>query len=50
MRVEKERVEKKCEQRRSASIKRGSREGVRVEKEGVERESREGVRIEKECK
>ena len=33
MRVEKERVKKECEQRRSAS-----REGVRVEKERVEKE------------
>ena len=40
MRVEGVRVEKECEQRKSASRERSaSREGVRVE----------GVRVEKEC-
>ena len=44
MRVEKERVEKECEQRRSAS-----REGLCVEKDCEwRRESREGVSVEKE--
>ena len=38
MRVEKERVEKECEYRRSASRERESREGVRVKKEIVEKE------------
>ena len=33
VRVEKERVEKDCEYRKSASRERESREGVRVEKE-----------------
>ena len=46
MRVEKERVEKECEERRNAR-----RHGVRLEKERVERmgASREGVRVGKEC-
>ena len=38
MRVDKERVEMKCELRKSRSRKRESREGVRVEKERVEKE------------
>ena len=46
VRVEKERVEKECEYRRSA--RRESREGVRVEKESVEGVGRERVRVEKE--
>ena len=32
------RVEKECEKRRSASIEREGREGVRVEKERLEKE------------
>ena len=46
VRVEKERVEKVCEERRNAS-----RDGVRLEKERVERmsASREGVRVGKDC-
>ena len=44
MRVEKERVEKECEYRRSA--RRENREGVRVEKE---RERVEKEWVEKEC-
>ena len=48
VRVEKERVEKECEYRRSA--RRESREGVRVEKEKESGEGvgRERVRVEKE--
>ena len=46
VRVEKERVEKECEYRRSA--RRESREGVRVEKESGEGVGRERVRVEKE--
>ena len=46
MRVEKERVEKECEYRRSA--RRESREGVRVEKESGEGVGRERVRVENE--
>ena len=38
MRVEKEIVEKECEQRRSAGRERESSEGLRVEKERVEKE------------
>ena len=43
------RVEKKCEERRSVSRERKSREGVRVERRDLRRSaSREGVRVEKE--
>ena len=38
VRVEKERVEKECEKRRSVSRERETREGVRVEKEREEKE------------
>ena len=46
VRVEKERVDKECEYRRSA--RRESREGVEKERESGEGVGRERVRVEKE--